>query len=72
MDLVSVGKQIVLLGLVICLVGGALIAFGKGVVPHLPGDFAFRWGNVRVYFPLATSIVVSIVLTVVLNLIARR
>jgi Protein of unknown function (DUF2905) len=72
MDLVSVGKHLLLLGVLVCLVGVVLIALGKGLVPRLPGDFAFRWGNVRVFLPLASSIILSIVLTIVLNLIARR
>jgi hypothetical protein len=38
----------------------------------LPGDFTFRSGNVTVYVPIATSIVLSIVFTVVLNLMLRQ
>jgi hypothetical protein len=49
-----------------------LLVVGKGLWPHLPGDLSFKLGNVRVFFPIATSIVLSIVLTVVLNLFFRR
>ncbi|MBC7542611.1 MAG: DUF2905 domain-containing protein [Candidatus Sericytochromatia bacterium] len=38
----------------------------------LPGDFVWRRGNVTVYLPLATSIVLSLLLTLVLNLIFRQ
>jgi hypothetical protein len=39
---------------------------------QLPGDFTLRSGNVTVYVPLATSIVLSIVATLVLNLVFRQ
>ena len=39
---------------------------------HLPGDITFKSGNVTVYIPIATSIILSIVLTVVLNLLFRH
>jgi hypothetical protein len=38
----------------------------------LPGDFSFKVGNLRVFFPLATSIVLSVVLTLLVNLFFRR
>ena len=52
--------------------GVLLLLSGKGLLPHLPGDFSFGRGNVRVFIPIGTSIVVSIILTVVLNLLFRR
>jgi len=39
---------------------------------HLPGDLAFRSGNTTVYIPLATSVILSIVATIVLNLVFRQ
>ena len=39
---------------------------------NLPGDFTFRSGNVTVYVPIATSVILSIVLTVVLSLFFRQ
>jgi len=39
---------------------------------HLPGDFTIRTGNVTVFIPIATSIILSIVLTVALNLFLRQ
>lgn len=72
MDLAALGKLVVGLGLAIALLGVVLVLVGKGLVPRLPGDLAFRVGNVRVFFPIASSIVISIVLTLVLNLLMRR
>jgi hypothetical protein len=72
MDPSALGKLVLLTGLGIAALGLVLIAVGKGLIPHLPGDLSFKLGNVRVFFPLATSLVLSVVLTVVLNLLFRR
>jgi hypothetical protein len=50
-------------------VGAVMMLFGR---LNLPGDFVWRRGNMTVVFPLATSIVASIVLTVLLNLLIRQ
>ena len=65
----TVGKTLVVLGLVAAAVG-ALIMLGAPV-GRLPGDFMVRRGNVSFYFPLATSIVVSILLTLLFALFRR-
>ena len=48
---------------------GAVLLLGGG---RLPGDLRFGRGSTRVYIPLATSLIVSIVATIVLNLFFRR
>jgi hypothetical protein len=63
------GRILLVLGVVLALVGGALMLFGRF---HLPGDVSFRSGNVTVFIPIATSIILSIVLTVALNLFFRQ
>jgi Protein of unknown function (DUF2905) len=63
------GRLLIVVGLV--LVGvGLLISWG---VPlgRLPGDFSFKRGNVGFYFPLATSIIVSVLLTLLFALLRR-
>jgi len=45
---------------------------GRGLIPRLPGDITIERKNFRFYFPLGTSILVSVVLTVLLNLFFRR
>ncbi|TME42040.1 MAG: DUF2905 domain-containing protein [Chloroflexi bacterium] len=65
----DVGRMVLFFGVVLVIVGGALMVFGR---LHLPGDFTFRSGSVTVYVPIATSIVLSVVLTVVLNLVFRQ
>jgi hypothetical protein len=63
------GKILVLIGLGIAGVG-LLVMLG---VPfgRLPGDIAVRRGNFSFYFPLATSIILSILLTLIFNLFRR-
>jgi hypothetical protein len=63
------GKPLVIIGLVIAMVGVAMMAgFPLG---RLPGDFTVRRGAFTFYFPLASSILVSVLLTVVLYLLRR-
>ncbi len=63
------GRIVLLFGVLLVIVGGALMLFGRF---HLPGDLTFRSGSTTIYVPIATSIVVSIILTVVLNLVFRQ
>jgi hypothetical protein len=54
-------------------VAGAGLLMTLGLpIGRLPGDFTFRRGNISFYFPLATSIVVSILLTLIMVFLGRR
>lgn len=69
----DLGKTLVVLGVLIALVGLVLMLVGR--IPwlgRLPGDIAIQRGNWSFYFPLATSIVISVVLSLVLYLVGRR
>jgi hypothetical protein len=67
------GRLLVFLGGLLLIVGIVLIVLGKTNLPigRLPGDIIYRGKNTTVYFPLATSILLSIVLTAVMYLIGR-
>jgi len=71
-----VGRWIVLLGLV--LVGVGLLVMAADRLPpylrpgRLPGDIVYRRKNFTFYFPLGTSIVLSLLLTLLLALLRRR
>ena len=73
-DLIAdLGRTLIVIGLVMALVGVLLVVAGR--VPwigRLPGDMSIERGNWTFYFPLGTSILLSIVLTLVLWLIGRR
>lgn len=69
----DLGRMLIVLGLVIAAVGVVLLLVGR--VPglgRLPGDIHVERGNWTFYFPLGTSIVLSLLLTLVLWLIGRR
>jgi hypothetical protein len=64
------GRVLIFIGLVIA---GFGILLTLGVpIGRLPGDFSFRRGNFSFYFPLATSILASIILTLLMVLFGRR
>jgi hypothetical protein len=63
------GRILLGFGVMMVLVGGALMLLGRF---NLPGDLVVRRGSLTVYVPIATGIILSVVLTVVLNLLLRR
>lgn len=63
------GKALVIIGVVIAATG--LLVMAGVPLGRLPGDVSFKRGNVTFYFPLATSIVASIVLTLLFSLLRR-
>jgi len=69
----DLGKVLVLLGGVIVLVGLGMVLAGRANFPlgRLPGDFVYRGKNTTFYFPLATSVVVSVVLSILMYLVGR-
>jgi hypothetical protein len=73
MPLDALGRLLLIFGLV--LVGLGVLLLLAAQIPwlgRLPGDISFERGNVQIYIPIATSILVSLLLTVVLNLLVRR
>lgn len=69
----SLGKLLIVFGVVLALAGGLLVLAGK--VPFLgklPGDIVVRRDNWSVYFPLTTCIVLSLLLTLLLSFFGRR
>jgi hypothetical protein len=62
----SFGRTLILVGLAIALIGAVLWWSGRNGGGFLPGDVVVERRNARFYFPIVTSIVVSLVLTVIL------
>jgi hypothetical protein len=69
----EMGRILVALGVALVVIGGIVMLLGRTGMPlgRLPGDFLYRGKNTTFYFPLASSIVISIVLSVVLFLVGR-
>ena len=69
----ELGRLLVVLGIVLVMAGVVLTVLGKTNLPlgRLPGDIVYRGKNTTFYFPLATSVLVSVVLSIVLYVVGR-
>jgi hypothetical protein len=71
-DIGSIGKLLILAGSVLVLLGGAVwLLSGTGIIGRLPGDIRIERSGFTCLFPLASMILLSLILTVVLNVILR-
>ena len=69
----EVGRALIVFGAIIVLIGVLLMFAGKiPWVGKLPGDVVVRKGNFTLYAPIMTGLILSLLLTLVLNLWARR
>lgn len=69
------GKILILFGIIVVVIG-VLLTYGSKIpmvnrLGHLPGDIVIKRGNFTIYFPLATCILLSLILYVVMKLIHR-
>lgn len=71
-DLGSIGRVLVFAGLGLAAIGALLWALSRTSLPvgQLPGDFRFEIGSISCFIPLATMVIVSLLLTIVLSVIA--
>jgi hypothetical protein len=71
-DVSAAGKALIVLGGVL-LVFGLLLVFGERIplLGRLPGDLRIRTDGTRIYIPITTCVLLSIVLTLLLNLVLR-
>lgn len=69
----EMGRVLVVVGIGLVVIGGVVILLGRTGVPlgRLPGDIVYRGKNTTFYFPLATSIVLSVILSILMFLISR-
>jgi hypothetical protein len=70
------GKALIVTGLILVVLGAGVWGFGSGSITgpipgRLPGDIYLRRGNFSFYFPLTTSIIVSIVLSLIVAWLRR-
>lgn len=79
-DWIGVGKTLILVGGILALLGALLTLFGKfpgmgsgfGWFGKLPGDILIKRDHFTVYFPLATSVLISVVVSLLLYLLSKR
>lgn len=69
----DIGRMLVGFGLLLLLLGGLIILLGKSGIPlgRLPGDIAYRGKHTSFYFPLASCILLSIVVSLVFYLLSH-
>jgi hypothetical protein len=72
MGLESVGRLLVGGALVLLVLGGLFLLLGRLGLDRLPGDLVLRRGNLTVYFPVGLMILLSVIGTIVLNVLFRR
>ncbi|KMQ53064.1 hypothetical protein CHISP_0285 [Chitinispirillum alkaliphilum] len=72
MNWLETGRFLVLAGTVIVIIGLVFMVSDKLPLGRLPGDIQFGNGRFRLYLPIATSVLLSIVLTVILNFFSRK
>ncbi|HKM84570.1 MAG TPA: DUF2905 domain-containing protein [Terriglobales bacterium] len=72
-SMAEMGRMLVMLGVAVVVIGGVVMLLGRTGLPlgRLPGDVLYRGKNTTFYFPLASSILISVVLSIVLFLIGR-
>ncbi|MFQ6672398.1 MAG: DUF2905 domain-containing protein [Candidatus Tectimicrobiota bacterium] len=73
MKVEHIARYLIIFGIVLVALGGLVLLAGKlPWLGRLPGDFAYKGKRVSFYFPLTTCIILSVFLTVLLNLFFRR
>ncbi|MBS1114194.1 MAG: hypothetical protein H6R42_204 [Nitrospirae bacterium] len=69
----NIGKLLIVLGVIVMAIGGLLLFSGKiPWIGRLPGDILIQRKNYTFYFPLATSIIISLIITLIFWLLGRR
>lgn len=72
MDAGTLGRGLIYLGVGLASVGGVVLLLGRVLdLGNLPGDLVYQGEDVQVYAPIGTMIVLSLVLTLLLNLVLR-
>lgn len=71
--MIAFGRLLLIIGLAIALIGGILLVAGRFFpwLGNLPGDIRIEGDNYKIYIPLATMILVSILATILLNIFLR-
>jgi hypothetical protein len=68
----EIGRILLVIGVVLVIIGGLAVLGVRLPFGKLPGDIAIEGENGGIYIPIASMIVISVILTIVLNLFVRR
>ncbi|MBI1740522.1 MAG: DUF2905 domain-containing protein [Acidobacteriales bacterium] len=71
--MLEMGRILVIFGIALVVIGGLIMLLGRTGLPlgRLPGDILYKGKNTTFYFPLATSILLSVVLSALIYMISR-
>lgn len=72
MNWIEVGRFLVIAGMVILVIGVVFMLSDKIPLGRLPGDIQIGSGRVKIFIPIATSILLSLILTLILNFFSRK
>jgi len=69
----SIGKLLIITGVVIAVIG-VILAFGQKIpyIGRLPGDIYYKKDSFTIYFPLATSILISVILSLIIYFFFKK
>src|SRR5271165_2356609 len=72
-NMTDIGRVLIILGIVLAVAGVVLTVVGRAHLPlgRLPGDVVYRGKNTTIYFPLASSVLISVVISIVLYVVGR-
>jgi len=72
-NITQVGRLLIVLGAILIVVGGLMVLGGKiPFIGRLPGDIIIQRKNFTLYLPIATSILISIILTILFYILGRK
>jgi hypothetical protein len=69
---IDVGRFLIVAGTVVIVVGLLFLMADKFPIGRLPGDFHFGAGRVKIYIPIATCILLSLIITLIVNFFSKR
>lgn len=65
------GKTVIGIGILLIIIGLAFLLMNKFNIDRLPGDIVIEKGNFKFFFPITTSIIISVVLSLILRLLRK-
>jgi len=71
-DMGMLGRSLIGIGLALAIIGVVLIVGERLGLHRLPGDIVYRRGGITAYFPIVSCLIISAILTLILNLVFRR
>ena len=72
MNIEGMGRMLLVMALITFLLGGIFVIGGKIGLGRLPGDIYIKKGNFSFYFPIITCVIVSLLITFILNIVSKR